>query len=258
MDILDNREWAILIWFTASLLYMSLKPNLQPVRLSALSALKCFFTRSIQSIIILAFIYVSLVIYVLYRIELWHLDQLKDTLIWFIAVAFLSFFEIEKYKKDNKRFRDVVIDNIRLIAFIEFLVGLYVFPLWAELILLPAATFITMMHVYSQTDRNHKIVETLLGNILAIIGIGLIGYSLHELIINFSDFTKPETAKDFLLPPILTLAYLPFIFFMVIYTTYENIFSQLNFSVKNKWPLRFTKAFSLIVFNLRLKELGNL
>lgn len=255
MDILNNREWAILVWLTVLLLYMGFKANMQPVRVAAIKVLQCFFAWRIQSIIILALIYVSLVIYVLYQIELWHLGQIKDTLIWFVAVAFLSFFEIEKYKKDSRFFRDVVIDNIKLIALIEFLIGLYVFPLWAELILLPAATCITMMHVYSQTDRNHKTVETLLGNILAIIGLGLIAYSLHELIINFSDFTKLETAKDFLLPPLLTLTYLPFIFFMVIYTTYENIFSRLKFSVKNKWALRFIKTFSLIMFNLRIKEL---
>lgn len=132
---------------------------------------------------------------------------------------------------------------------------MYVLPFLAELILFPVLVFVTMLHTYSQTDGKYKSVETLFGTILAIFGFSLIIYALHELATNFSEFAKPETAEEFLLPPFLTLAYLPFIFSLVIYTTYENIFVRLQSSIKNKWVKRFAIAFALIVFNFHIKGL---
>jgi len=87
------------------------------------------------------------------------------------------------------------------------------------------------------------------------IGVSLIAYSLYTLLHSFSEFATLETAHDFLLSPLLTLAYLPFIFFMVIYTAYKRVFLCLSYSVKNTWTLRFTRIFSLIMFNVRIKEL---
>ncbi|AFU97813.1 hypothetical protein [Simiduia agarivorans] len=255
MDVLNNREWSILIWFTALALYVGLSPRMQEVRASLIDVIQSFFVWKIQSVLFLALSYVSIVVYFLHEMDMWHIGQLKSTLIWFFAVAFLSFFDIENYKKDSGLFKKTLLDNIKLIALVEFLIGFYVLPFLAELILFPVLVLITMPHAYSQTDEKYKSVETLFGTILAIFGFSLIIYALYELATNFFVFTKPETAEDFLLPPFLTLAYLPFIFALVIYTTYENIFVRLQFSIKNKWVKRFTKAFALIVFNFHIKDL---
>jgi len=255
MDVLNNREWAVSVWLTTLLFYIGLAPKMQSVRDSAADVIKCFFVWKIQAALTLALFYVSLVVYFLYEIDLWHIGQLKNTLIWFFAVAFLSFFDLEKYKNDSGLFKKTVLDNIKLIALIEFLIGFYVLSFWAELILFPVLALITLMHAYSQTDKKYKIVETLFGTILAIFGFSLVVYTLYELASNFSEVAKPETYEDFLLPPLLTFTYLPFIFFMVVYTTYENIFVRLQFSVKGNWIKRFTKIFAVIVFNSRIKDL---
>ena len=255
MDGLNNREWAILAWLLALILYVGYVQKMQPVRESALNLIKCFFVWQIQSMLILALIYVSFVVYCLHEVDLWHIGQLKNTMIWFFAVAFLSFFDLEKYKKGSGLFKRAVLDNIKIIALVEFLIGLCVLPFLAELILFPVLVLITFLHAFSQTDDKYKSVETLFGTILSIFGFSLIIYALYELVTDFSEFAKPETAEDFLLPPLLTLTYLPFVFFLVVYATYENIFVRLQFSVKDKWVKRFTKAFALIVFNFRIKDL---
>lgn len=255
MDVLNNREWSILIWFTAFALYVGLSPRMQEVRDSLVDVIRSFFVWKIQAIFFLALFYVFIVVYFLHEMDMWHIGQLKSTSVWFFAVAFLSFFDIEKYKKDSRLFKKAVLDNIKIIALVEFLIGFYVLPFLAELILFPILAFFTMLHAYSQTDGKYKSVETIFETILAIFGFSLILYALYELVTNFSEFAKPETAEDFLLPPLLTLAYLPFIFSLVIYTTYENIFVRLQNSIKNKWVKRFTKAFALIVFNFHIKDL---
>tara|TARA_R110001583_G_scaffold195438_1_gene373550 strand:+ start:9630 stop:10733 length:1104 start_codon:yes stop_codon:yes gene_type:complete len=169
--------------------------------------------------------------------------------------GFPLFFDLEKYKKDSVSFKKTVLDNIKLIALIEFLIGFYVLSFWAELILFPVLVFSTMLHAFSQADEKYRSVETLFGTILAVVGFSLIVYALYELVANFSEFARPETVEDFLLPPLLTFTYLPFIFCLVVYTTYEDIFVRLQFSLKDKWAKRFTKSFAVIVFNFRIKDL---
>lgn len=216
---------------------------------------KSFFAWKIQAVLLLSLLYVSLIVYLSYDIGLWNLGHLKSTIIWFFSVAFLSFFDIEKYKNDSSLFKRLVLDNVRIIALVEFLIGFYVLPFWAEIILLPILVVMTAMHALSQSSDEYKIVENLFGTILSLIGLLLIIYSVYELIINFSGFAKQETIEDFFLPPLLTLAYLPFIYFMVIYTTYENIFVRLHFSIGNKWVRRFSKVFAIAAFNLRVNDL---
>ncbi len=255
MDILNSREWAILAWFLAFILYVGCVPKIQSVKDSALELIKCFFVWKIQSVLILPLIYVSFMVYFLHEINLWHIGQLKNTIIWFFTVGFLSFFDLEKYKKDSGLFRRAVLDNIKLIAIIEFLIGFYVLSFWAELILFPVLVFIAMLHAFFQADEKYKSVETLFGAILGVLGFSLIAYALYKLAADFLEFAKVETVEDFLLPPLLTFTYLPFIFFLVVYTTYDNISVRLQFSVKDKWVRRFAKFFSVIVFNFRIKDL---
>jgi len=255
MDVLNNREWAILIWLIALLMYVVFMPKMEPVRHSALKTLKCFFVWKIQALLLLALFYVSLVVYFLHEMSLWHIGQLKNTLIWFIAVAFLSFFDLDKYKKNSGLFKRTILDSIKLITLVEFLISFYVLPILAELIFFPILVLITMMHAYSLTDKKYKSINNLFETILALIGLSLIVYAIYELVTNFSRFAKTGTVEDFLLPPLLTFTFLPFIFFMVVYTTYENIFVGLQFSIKDKRVKRFTKVFTVIVFNVRFKQL---
>lgn len=113
MDVLNNRELSILIWFTALALYVGLSPRMQEVRGSLVDVIQSFFVWKIQAVLFLALFYVSIVVYFLHEMDMWHIGQLKSTLIWFFAVAFLSFFDIEVYKKDSGLYKKIVLDKAR-------------------------------------------------------------------------------------------------------------------------------------------------
>jgi hypothetical protein len=54
---------------------------------------------------------------------------------------------------------------------------------------------------------------------------------------------------------LLTLFYLPFVFFMLVYSTYEQVFIRLQFSIKNKLYRNLAKIYALILFNFRMSLL---
>ena len=62
-------------------------------------------------------------------------------------------------------------------------------------------------------------------------------------------------AYDFFVPLLSTLFYLPFILFIVVYSTYEQVFIRLKFSIKNRFHRYLAKLYAIILFNVRMSLL---
>lgn len=194
-------------------------------------------------------------IYWLSKLNLWNAEQLKNTVFWCASVGLMSLFKLEQIKKDKSFFKHSVIDNLKLLAILQFVVGVYTFPLWVELLLVPILALIGSMLAIAETDKKYHQVKVLLEYCLSCFGIALIVYTLYMLITNFDKFGQEKTAYDFFVPPILTLCYLPFMFFILVYTTYEQAFIRLKFSIKNRFLRYAAKLYALILFNVRVSLL---
>lgn len=72
---------------------------------------------------------------------------------------------------------------------------------------------------------------------------------------DFGEIAKEKTIYDLFIPPLLTLLYLPFIFFMVIYTSYQYSFIRLRYLIKDKKLRRIAIFYSMVVFNIKVKLL---
>ncbi|OAT77004.1 hypothetical protein A9B99_06740 [Mangrovibacter phragmitis] len=255
MDILNNREIAIALWILAASVYIFSSPKMVELKNATKDVLAALFVRKIMTIIFLMVAYMAIVIYWLSEWKLWNFDQIKNTLFWCVSVGFISLLNIEKIKKDHSFFRHSVLDNLKLLATLQFVVSVYTFSLWIEILLVPVLVLLGVMLSIAKTDRKYHQVQYLLEYCLALFGVILIIYTLYMLMTDFGEFGKEKTAYDFLTPPLLTLVYLPFIFFMLVYSTYERVFVMLRFSIKNRFHRCVAKFFALIFFNVRLSLL---
>lgn len=132
---------------------------------------------------------------------------------------------------------------------------MYTFPSWIELLLVPILVLIGAMSAIAESDKKYHQVKMLLEYCLSIFGIILIVYTLYMLATNFGEFGNEKTAYDFFVPPLLTLFYLPFIFVMLVYSVYEQVFIRLRFSIKNKLYRNLAKLYALILLNIRMSLL---
>jgi hypothetical protein len=255
VDIFNNREIAIGFWLLAISAYVLLSPNMIEVRSSFRHLLSAFFVKQIMLVLGLMVAYMMFVVYFLYEMDLWNTDQIKNTVFWCTSVGFMSLFKIESIKKDKSFFKHSVLDNLKLLAILQFVVGVYTFPVWIEILLVPALVLIGAMTAIAETDKKYHQVKTLLEYCLSIFGIILIVYTLYMLATNFGEFGNEKTAYDFFVPPLLTLFYLPFVFFMLVYSTYEQVFIRLQLSIKNKLYRNLAKIYALILFNFRMSLL---
>lgn len=252
LEILNNRELAILFWITVFCIYFFSSAKMVEARKAFRNLLVSFFVKKIISIMILMIIYVLIIVYNLAEIGLWNVEQLKNTIFWSISVATLSLLKLNTIKKDKSFFKHSILNNLKILAIIQFIIGVYTFPLIVEVILIPVLFLISAMIAIADSDKKHAQVKRLLEYLLSIFGVIVIVYTVYMLLTNFGEITKEKTFYDFMVPVLLTFFYLPFIFIMIIYSTYEDVFSRLRFSIKNKMLRNIAMLYSVIVFNIRL------
>jgi hypothetical protein len=202
VDIFNNREIAIGLWLLAISIYVFLSPKMVEVKSSFRHLLSAFFVKQIMSVLGLMIVYITFVIYFLSEMDLWNAEQIKNTVFWCVSVGFMSLFKIESIKKDKSFFKHSVINNLKLLAILQFIVGVYTFPIWIEILLVPILALIGAMSAIVEGDKKYHQVKTILEYCLSIFGIILIIYTLYMLTTNFSEFGNKKTGYDFFLPPL--------------------------------------------------------
>lgn len=129
MDILNNREIAVLLWFLAISIYILSSSRMTEVRNAFNGVITAFFVKKIITVLFFMVAYMAIVIYWLSELELWNFEQLKNTVFWSFSVGFMSLFKLEKIKQDKHFFKHSVLDNLKLLAILQFVIGVYTFSL---------------------------------------------------------------------------------------------------------------------------------
>lgn len=251
--IFNNREIAIGIW---SCIFLAWGLRNVEVRESLKGVFSALLHKAIVLPFILMAIYVGFLVYFLFDVGLWNTSQLKNTILWFLFVAATSFFTINNINEDANYFKESLKSHIKIIVLLEFIVAFYNFSLLAELVIIPIATFLTALLVYAELKEEHQQVAKLLNNILAILGTLAIFYCFYQLTLNFGNFAKLETLMDFIIPVLLSVLLLPFIYFLSRYALYESILIRVNIYTDNKSYRRYAKFLSLVHFKWNHKALN--
>ncbi|MFZ1807605.1 MAG: hypothetical protein WAU36_10305 [Cyclobacteriaceae bacterium] len=112
-----------------------------------------------------------------------------------------------------------------------------------------------MTQAVAEMDERHKIVSKFLQNVIAIIGLSIFCYSLYKTIINFEAVLTFQNLVSFLLPSTITILFIPFVYFLALYSTYESYFIHLDFMTVKKDKVKETKKHILRIANINLDKL---
>ena len=246
----NNREIALIFYFFLFLLWALTQPK---IRESFLTLIKAFFVWRIQVSVFILLVYVTLIIYLLYLLNFWDTFLIKDTIYWTFGVGFILMFSSDKAMKEEHYFIFLIRDNFRFLVIIEFIVGLYVFSLVIEFILMPIVIFFLMLLGYAEVYKEYRQIKNILQTILSIAGISYLSYSLFHIYQDFNHFATYNTLITFLFPIIMTSLFIPFAYFYALVTQYELLFIRVGLSIKEdeklcryaKWRLLTSVNFSL-------------
>ena len=250
MEILNNREIAILIWIAVTIGFLLAKKS---GRNSLRGILEAIFHYRMIVVYLLMIPYIVGTIYLLSRIDFWDISQLKNSITWFLTVGFVSLLKINKEDKGNF-FRNTVGDVFRFTTVSEFIVHFYTFDLVVEILLIPLVILIFGMKIVAEKKNEYSRIAELINKLLILTGIFLMIYALYKMVSNFTLFATVGTLTDFLCPPVLSFLYLPFIYPLAVYVTYTDEFVGLNKRIRNPSLLRYAKWKAFVCFNINRSD----
>lgn len=253
IDALNNREIATAIWLTIILLWALSNSS---IRRAFLEVLKAFFNKKIIIPLTAMLLYIVLMVLAFKKIGFWDVSATKDTILWTLGSAFATYFSINKVAQDSSYFKNVVLDNIKFVLIMEFVVNLYSFSLPAELIVMPVVTFIAMLNVFAESKEEYKKVSKLLNFILGVFGLYLLAFTFREIVLDFQNFATIKNLRDFFLPPLFSIVLLPFVYVMALFMQYEMLFVRINIANKNLDNAKFAKRKVIAACHINLSKLN--
>lgn len=234
----SNRELATIIWV---IIILSLALTKKSLRVSIGTVLTAFLEKKILTVVLAALIYSAVAIFILYKLELWQLSFLKDSLYWYFMTAIVILFNLNDTSENKNYFKDILLQNIQFMVIIEFIVNIYSFSFWIELIFIPAFILVSIITAFGESYPQYKKVGEIGSVILTFIGLTLFTLSIIHIIKSIEKYANAEELKIFLLPIILTIAFIPFAYMTAIYMEYEVLFARMKFFQLDKRLLRFAK-----------------
>src|SRR5436190_6396194 len=118
INIFNNREKALIIWLLIVLVCILASKNF---RTPFLSVLKALFARKIVIALLIMLAYISLVVFAAYSVRFWDISLLKDTVMWGFGTACIMFFNYDKVNTENKYFKTMLLDSVKLVVVLEFI-----------------------------------------------------------------------------------------------------------------------------------------
>jgi hypothetical protein len=234
---------AIIIWLIVFLIIIFF---IKSIRNAVFSVIRAFLAIKLIVPFIGMTLYISLILYLLSLIGLFNAILIKDALFWFIIGAIPLFFKaVDIEKKYKKFFRNNAIEFIKLTTFFNFFINFYTFNIIIELILVPVVIVIVLLVAVSKTDEKYKIVENFLNFIIIIIVAYLILNFIYNLFTNPNGFLNANTGLTYILPAILTITLLPYIYILALYIEYDTFYLRLKmvFTDSETYKYVFKKVF---------------
>lgn len=254
---LNNRDLSILVWLSVLLISVLVY---KPTRPHVLKMAKIITTTQLGTIFLLCLLYTQLIVLGLLKLGYWEVPLFKEAIVWLIGFAFYSTFKVSSQKNYSQYFKGLVWDAIKLTTVLEFITNFYVLSLIGELILVPIIAFISILITYSEhmqkEDSEYRKTAKLFNGLLIVIVL----YVLYKGVISF--INEPNllftwfSLKEFLLPIILTIFFIPLLYAMAYYMYFESLAIRLSYSVSRDEKLaRYAKWKMFLKSHLNLQKL---
>jgi hypothetical protein len=224
-SIFNSRELAILtLVFAGILVAVFFK---QP-RSLVWDFLKIVFSLLKMRLYVLMLVYVAAWVFLFYKLELWELGLLKDTIKWLIFAGTVTFVHFQKFQEDSKEYMKVFKEVFTFSILLEFFTDKFTFGYWAELVIIPVFLFVGLVRLFTEKDKKYRSADKVFQRFLFLGGaLFLIHLVLHG-IKEFKSWFTIESLKEFLLPIVLSVILMPYIFALSVYAVYQWQFKVLE------------------------------
>lgn len=251
---LTNRELALVLWIAVFLVFILCHHKTRGAVGELIQELLNF-----HFVIVFALMgsYLSGLVFGLNSIADFGISQYKQTLFWTLSVGIGLLFRVTKFGR-SEDFRAIIFNSFRHTLLIEFIVNLHSFSIWTELTLLPCLVFLAIIVAYSESKEEYKAVFKVFNLIFNWVLILIFIIALYYLVVDFQTAITYSSLIDMVLPSVLTVCFLPFVYLLALYITYESYFIYLDFMTKEKERVKQLKRAILLHANFNIDKLINI
>ena len=239
LGIFNEREIATFLWLTVLVVVGLCK---REIRESAIELVRILLEWQMLAIIAAMVMYVAVEVLILYKVGFWDADMVKQTAYWTTGSAFVLLVNSRGAFSDSKYIKGTVLSSLKLIAVIQFIVNLHVFRLGWELVMIPIVTCIGIMNVLSENREEYAGFHKVTTGILAIFGLVMVVISIAKILSDRETYVALDLVKRFMLPFLLMIGYMPFIYVFVVCSEYQLLFRRMDiFMGDDKEVSRYAK-----------------
>ena len=249
-DTFNNRELATFLWLLFIVIVLLFNKK---IRASIFTLIKSFTQKYVLLVFSLMLLYVCFQVVFFYNIKLWDFTLVKDTIYWTLGVAFVLLIDVNDASKNQSYFKNVIQNNIKLVIIIEFIANIYTFNFITELFIIPIVSFLVIIAAFTKSRKEYLSVTKLANVIIGVFGFIIIMYFFINIISNFQNFWSLDNLRAFLLPILLVITFIPFLYIVAIYMKYELLFARIGLYLKkDKDAMKYAKKqiFALCKFDL--------
>ena len=248
---LDNREFALLAWTLVAVGAALLSKS---IRRSFGGVLKTIIHWKILLALALMLSWVGLLLLLLERVGLWTNGLASEAVYWILFTGFVLLFRSATAGGDEDFFKRILVSSVGLTALSEFLINLRPMGLVVELLLvIPAATILTLTTAVAETRVEYRQAKGCLQVGAAVTGLGLVGYTVAGMVTDPETMFTYENFLELLVPILLTVGLLPFLYGTALVVTYGSLFGHLDWKLAdNEDGRRYAKRKAIRAAHVRL------
>lgn len=200
-------------------------------------------------------LWIGLCVYALAFIGWWNLENLKSTLVWSVTFAFVTMLDVNRITEESTFFRKTARDTVSATVVVTFIAELYSFSLLVELLLIPFVAFVTAFQILSERKPEHAEVHKISSAILIMAGLLYFSHGIYGAAKNFDDFSTWNNLREFFVPIFFSLLFLPFIYALSVFATYEMNMLRLRWSLKDDELRGYAGRQAMMIFRFDLEGL---
>lgn len=242
LEVLTTRELATAIWVGAFAVWAL---TLKQVRRSAAGVLRALFRWKLLAILVgLAAVAVGSV-QVLALVGLWEASLLKDAVFWLVFSGATLAFSSLADSADEGGLGSALREQLKVIVLLEFLVATYTFSMPVEMVLVPFAVLVGVVHAVAETREEFLPIRKFFNGILAVTGLVILGFTVSEAVRDLRGLGSLGTVRQLALPPALTVLAIPYVYLVLLVARYETLLLRLRVGPKKPRSVRLYAGFRL-------------
>jgi hypothetical protein len=228
-DILNNREWASLIWLVAIVGGLAIAH--EDIRTATWRCVRAFLALKVFASLLAMAAYVAAFVVAASYLGAWELELTGGTAIWFLTSAIALWFSASKVSDDPHYARKALGRAVGFTVVFEAIANLYVFPLLVELILVPTLALLAGMAALAEArpdDNDSRVIKRPLNILIGTFGLTIIAFAAIHIIADLTSGHFGHFLKGLVLPVWLGLSALPFIYLFGVGLAYSSAFFRLK------------------------------